>query len=76
MYEIIPNKTIIHYSKGKSFTNLFDIAKEQQDKKDNQYHEIESEVINGKRYRKTTYYESISNEPTIQNLRKELGLAK
>jgi hypothetical protein len=41
MYEIIPNRTSIHYSKGKSFNNLFDIAKRQEWEKDTQYHEIE-----------------------------------
>jgi hypothetical protein len=40
-----------------------------------EYHETTSEIIDGKEYLKTTYYEPKDKiEPTIADLRKELGL--
>ena len=76
--EIKPDKKAIVYSKeGRTYTNLFDIATQKQNKKDsNLYRETESEVINGKRYYKTTYYEPVNEEPTVQEFRKTLGFDK
>ena len=81
MYEIIPDKKAIVYSKegGKSYTNLFDIATQKQNKNlyndpyNPPYGETELEVINDKKYYKTTSYERVDNQPTVQDLKKVLS---